>query len=237
MARILIWDIETSDLRPDWGTTLCIGYKFLGDKKPTVISIMDFPGWEADVTDDSRLVKKFHEIMMTADMYVTFYGKDFDLKWMNSKFLEQGLPVLPPIAHVDNFYVAKTHLNLSRKSLDNLSKFLKLGKKKYYVEGAIWKRARVGDPVALGKVIQHCAADVNITEEAYLKLRPLVRQHPRVNGYANCEACGSDKLQRRGYALSTLKGKRQRVQCQNCGHWSLRPWEELLPKEKVVPGA
>jgi len=196
-----------------------------------VISIMDFADWDKNVTDDRQLVEAFHKIMMEASMYVTFYGKNFDLKWMNSKFLEYGLPVLPGTAHVDLYFTGKAHLNLSRKGLDNYSKFLHLNKKKYYVEGSMWKLARVGNPEALAKVIQHCAADVNITEQLYLKLRPLVRQHPRISNYESCAACGSPRLQRRGKALSTTKGPRQRVQCMGCGHWSQRPWEERLPTE------
>lgn len=229
MARILLWDIETSDLRADWGTTLCIGYKWYDEDEVHVISIMDYPGWKKDVTDDSRLVKDFHKIMMEADMYVTYYGKGFDLKWMNSKFLEHGLPILPNTAHVDLFYTAKSNLNLSRKSLDNVSRFLNLDEKKYRVDGARWKRARVGDPDALREVVEHCRADVQITEQAYNILRPLVRQHPRIGEYEACQHCGSNKLQRRGKALSTTKGARQRVQCQDCGGWSLRPMDEDIP--------
>lgn len=226
MARILVWDIETSDLRADWGTTLCIGYKWYGESDVHVMSIMDYPNWKKDVTDDSRLVKDFHKIMMEADMYVTYFGKGFDLKWMNTKFLEHGLPILPNTAHVDLFYTAKSNLNLSRKSLDNVSRTFKLEDKKYRVDGDIWKKARVGDPESLKQVIEHCHADIVITEQAYELLRPLIRQHPRVSEYECCQACGSEKLQRRGKALSTTKGARQRVQCQNCGHWSLRPADE-----------
>lgn len=220
MAKILIWDIETSDLRADWGTTLCIGYKWYDESKVHVLSIMDYPGWRKDVTDDSRLVKDFHKIMMEADMYVTYFGKGFDLKWMNTKFLQHGLPILPNTAHVDLFYTAKSNLNLSRKSLDNVSRAFGLEEKKYRVDGDIWKRARVGDPECLKQVIEHCYADILITQQAYELLRPLVRQHPRVSEFYTCRNCGGDHLQRRGAMLSTTKGKKIRFQCMDCAAWS-----------------
>ena len=231
--KALVFDIETSDLRPDWGTTLCIGYKWIGDKKPTVLSIMDYDGWQENVTDDKRLIETFHKVMMESQMYISFYGKDFDLKWLNSKFLEYGLPILPSTAHVDLYYTAKGNLNLSRKSLDNLSKFLGLKKKKYYVEGAIWKLARVGKPDAIKKLIDHCAADVEITEEAYYKLRGFVRQHPRINGYWTCRVCGSNRLQSRGKELTTTKGTMIRFKCTDCGSWSRYPEKdaEVINKE------
>jgi uncharacterized protein YprB with RNaseH-like and TPR domain len=231
MAKILIWDLECTDLKSDWGTLLCVGYKYLGDEQPTVISIMDYEGWEKDVTNDRKLVTAFHKILSECDMQVTFYGKMFDMPWMTGKFLEYELAPLPNIPHVDLFFTARSNMRITRKSLDSISKYLHLPQKKYYVEGALWKLARVGNPEAIKKVIQHCAADIKVTEALYHRLRPLVRMHPRVNGYEACAACGSKKLQRRGKALSTTKGARQRVQCQGCGSWSLRPWDEVLPGE------
>lgn len=223
MAKILVWDLETSDLRSDWGFTICGGYKWLDDKEVYCPSIMDYEGWQEDPTNDRKLVKELHRVLSQAEMIVTFYGKGFDLKWMNSKCLEHGLPVLPNIPHVDLFFVAKSNLNLSRKSLDNIGKYLNLPKKKFYVSGAIWKRARIGKADAIQKVIEHCKADVLMTEKLYYRLRPLVRQHPRVKGYWDCRSCGGNRLQRRGYTLTVTKGRQVRFKCNDCGGWSTYP--------------
>jgi uncharacterized protein YprB with RNaseH-like and TPR domain len=222
MSRILFWDIESSDLRSDWGFTICTGYKWMGEDEIHCPSVLDYPNWKDDLTDDSRLIKDVHKVLASADLLVTFYGKGFDLKWMNSKFLRHGLPVLPNHPHVDLYYIARSNLNLSRKSLDNLATYLKLGAKKYHVGGEIWQRARVGHEPSIRKVIEHCKADVTLTEKLYMKLRPLVRQHPRVDGWAPCRVCGSTKLQKRGYAMTSTKGKRVRVMCSQCGAWETR---------------
>jgi len=234
MAKILIYDIECTDLDADWGTLLCVGFKWLGDKTPTVISILDYPG--KDVIDDSNLTKTFHEIASQADMVITYFGKGFDQPWMNSKYLEHNLGWLPNTPHVDLFYIAKSNVKVSRKSLDNLVSTYSLGKK-YNVSKRNWRLAKAGIEEGIKEVIKHCYVDVNLTEKLYYLFRPGIRQHPRVSGYENCAACGSNKLQRRGVALSTMKGKRQRVQCMNCAHWSLRPWTEVLPKERIVEKA
>lgn len=222
MARILVWDLETSDLRSDWGFTICGGFKWLGEKEVYCPSILDYEGWEQDPTNDRKLIRDLHKVLTQADMIVTFYGKGFDLKWMNSKCLEYGLPVLPNSPHVDLYFVARSNLNLSRKSLDNIGRYLNLPKKKFHVAGSIWKQARIGRPEAIKKVIEHCKADVLMTEKLYYRLRPLVRQHPRVEGWAPCRACGSNKLQRRGYAMTATKGRRIRVQCTACSAWETR---------------
>lgn len=228
MSKILIYDIECTDLNADWGSLVCVGYKWLGDKNPTIISILDYPG--KDVLDDSNLVKAFHAIASQADMVITYFGKGFDQPYMTSKYLENRLEWLPNTPHVDLFFTAKSNVKVSRKSLDNLVSLYSLGKK-YNVSRRHWRLAKAGVAEGIREVIKHCYVDVNLTEKLYYLFRPGIRLHPRIAEYEACAACGSKKLQRRGKALSTTKGPRQRVQCQGCGHWSLRPWDELLPGE------
>src|ERR1700674_4282950 len=140
MTRILTWDLECTDLKSDWGTLLCVGYKYLDEKQVHVISIMDYDGWDKDVTNDRKLVADFHKVLSECDMQVTFYGKMFDWPWMTGKFLEYGLEPLPNIPHVDLFFTARSNMRITRKSLDNISKYLGLPQKKYYVEGKLWKQ-------------------------------------------------------------------------------------------------
>lgn len=221
MPKILFYDIEVTDLNADWGTLLCVGYKWLGEKDPTVISILDYPG--KNFLDDSNLVKAFNDVIAQADMVITYFGKGFDQPWMQAKYSLYDIKPLANVPHVDLFFTAKSNLKLSRKSLDNLVIFYKLGKK-YNVSVADWKLAKIGDPHGVAEVVKHCYVDVNLTEKLYLKkLRPYVRMHPRIGEYGECNNCGSSKLQRRGYATTTTKGKRIRAQCTNCGSWHTFP--------------
>lgn len=230
--KILLFDIESTHLKADWATLLCIGWKWYEDDKVNVPSLMDYTNWKKDVTDDSKLLRDFHATMMEADMLVGYFSKGFDIKMLQSKFLEIGLPVLPNIPHVDLFYTVKANMTLTRKSLDNVSRYLGLENEKTHLSGKIWKRAMAGHTEAIGYVIDHCKADVLVLEELYTKLRPMVRTHPRVAEYGSCNNCGSNKLQRRGYALTTTKGRRVRTQCQQCGAWHTFP--ELQISSGVV---
>lgn len=217
--KILLWDIECTHLKADFGTCLCIGYKWLGQKKVHVPSIMDYKGWQKDTTNDKKLLQEFYKVASEADMWVTYYGKGFDVPYIQAKLLEHGLPYLPPVPHVDLYFTVKSNLALSRKSLANVSTFLQLDAKKTPVAGTVWKRATTGHGPSIRYVIDHCKADVNLLEEAYYKLRPLVRTHPRVNGYGPCNVCGSEKVQSRGYMINTLRNKKRKMQCQDCGNW------------------
>lgn len=219
-AKILLWDLETTHLKADFGTLLCAGYKWLGEKKIYVPTIADTKRFQRDPTDDYDLVKSFAEVLREADIWVTYFGKGFDVKFMQAKMLEHGLGILPNTPHVDLYFVVKQNLALSRKSLGNVATFLNFEAAKTPVDGRTWKKAMAGSRAALKYIVDHCRADVALLEEAYLMLRPLVRQHPRVaQAIEPCRVCGGTRLQRRGLAVRVTKGERYRWHCQNCGSW------------------
>lgn len=219
LTRCLILDIETTHLKPDFGTILCIGYKWLGEKKPKIISITDFPNFKKDPTDDSEVVKAFYPILVEADILVTYFGTGFDVKYITSKLLEHRLEFLPNTPHVDLFYVVKGKMLLSRKSLQNTGLFLGCTAQKTPISGRIWKRAMCGHRASIKYIETHCASDVNLTEEVYMRLRPLVRQHPRRAGLGDCRVCGGDKLQLRGRYVAVTGGEQSRIYCRACGAW------------------
>lgn len=221
MAKILLWDIESTGLKGDFATILCIGYKWFGEKAVSVISITDFPEFTKDPNNDGPLMKAFMKIYNQADMTVTYYGTGFDRKMMYTKLLEHNLEIPANIPMVDLFWTVKGNTTLSRKSLATVAEFLKLKTHKTLVLGRIWKKAMSGHAPSIKYIIKHCIADVKVLEETYVRLRPLVRTHPRVDGAEPCRYCGSLRLQRRGLARTAL-AVRQRVQCQKCGGWDSR---------------
>jgi uncharacterized protein YprB with RNaseH-like and TPR domain len=220
--KILFWDIETTHLKADFGTCLCIGYKWAGAAKPKVISITDYESWDTDRTDDSGVIADFADVYRQAEIVVTYFGKRFDLPYINAKMAEYGQEFLPNTPHLDLFFTVKSNLALSRKSLQNVGYHLGLSAEKTPVEGRIWKKAATGDPKSVKYIVDHCKADVLLLEEAYYRLRPLIRQHPRVAGPDPCRTCGSRHLQRRGKVVTALLSPRYRVQCQDCGTWETR---------------
>ena len=227
-SRILLFDIESTHLKADWATVLCIGWKWYGEETVEVPSLMDYKGWKNDVTDDRKLLTSFYQTLSTADLLVTYFGKGFDIKMLQSKFLEYNLTVLPNIPHVDLFYTVKSNMTLTRKSLDNVSRYLGFENEKTHLDGKTWKRAMAGHVDAMNYVIEHCSADVLVLEELYTKLRPMIRTHPRIAGWMPCRVCGSYRLQKRGPAMTVTKGERWRVQCMDCGAWENRSTDHSL---------
>jgi uncharacterized protein YprB with RNaseH-like and TPR domain len=235
-SRILLWDIETSDLDPHWGTILCIGYKWLGEKKVHLISVRDF---ETAHFDDKGVVQGFREVLETADIEVTHNGTLFDKPFLQSRMLYKknvkGLPVtkhyLPQIAPVDTYMASKSKLRGS-KALDKLARFLGCNVTKTRVEPEVWLEAQRGDKKALKYVEDHCVKDVLVLEEVYLKVRPMMKRHPKVGAYGT-HSCGSRHFQSRGTYSTTSKGLMKRFECQGCGGWfamSEKDVAKYLPK-------
>jgi uncharacterized protein YprB with RNaseH-like and TPR domain len=231
--RILFWDLETSNLDADFGSILCVGYKWADENKVNIISIDSFARFAEDPTDDREVVRAFLKVYSQADISVTYFGGlgNFDLPFFQAKILEHGFALPKKVEMLDLFYTAKSNLKISRKSMKNVAKFLKLKNQKedFPLEGKVWRRARAGHAPSLRYVYKHCVLDILVLEELYYKLRPLIRTHPRLGP---CRFCGSDRIQRRGIAVCRAERTRQRIQCQECAAWDLVP----LKKEKKKVG-
>lgn len=229
-SKILIYDLEVSDLDADWGHTICIGYKWLGDEGATVLSQMDYKGWKKDILDDSRLWADFSKVFAQADITVGYFNTGFDRPYMYAKLLKHRLPIPANVPNVDLFYIAKSNMKLRRKSMDNVTNYLGLQDvdvHKTPVGGELWQRARVGDPKGIEMVVEHCRADIELTERLYNLFRPLIRTHPRVSGYGPCRTCGSKHLTRQGTKKTVNKGNMYQIKCSDCGSWDTRNAKEL----------
>ena len=224
--RILFYDIETTDLQADFGNMLAFGYKWLDEPDAHVISLLDtnkecLECGRVDAVSDKLLVAAAWPILASADAWVTWYGKGFDAKFLNTRVLDNGLTPLPPIPHIDLYFTAKCHLKLSSNRLANVQDFLNLPTVKTPLTKRVWRQAQAGHVPSIVYIIDHCEKDVLVLEEAYEKLKPYVRQHPYLGKRGTCRVCNSTRLQRRGKVASRA-GKFVRVCCMECGAWGQR---------------
>ena len=217
-ARILVYDIEATNLDAEFGYVLAIGYKFIGEpaRKTVVLSIDQFPRYEKDRTDDKPLLKAFEPIYMSADAILHYNGIRYDEPFVNTRRIVHGLDPLPRKPRIDLLYTAKSTLKIRSKSLDRVAKLLQTKNQKSPVTGQHWVRAMSGYKASLQYISRHCRADVLVLEEVYLRLRGRVYNHPRVStDLAACRFCGGNVI-KRGFALTQLKNRPQKVQCKEC---------------------
>lgn len=224
--NIVIWDIEANNLNANFGFTICIGWKRLGESKSHVISVRDDKKrFKKDPTDDTYVLKTIYPILRDADAWVTWYGKRFDEPFVNSRLLIKGLPLLPPAVHIDGWETCRTRLKLHRNGLASASSFLGL-ESKTFLDPPTWLRAASGHAPSVKYIEDHCYQDVEVTEKVYYKLRALTRIHPNTllptykeGDKPKCPTCGSLKLMKQGYRYAQVS-RTQRYQCNNCHGWT-----------------
>jgi len=169
-TRIGYLDIEADGLRADFATMLtwCIKEKG-GSVRYDVVTKKEL----FDGDSDKRLIQSIVDEMKKYDIIVGYYSTIYDLAFIRAKALHYGIdfPEYGSLYHWDLYYVVKSKLNLSRKSLDNACDFLGI-KGKTPIDKEVWRKAKYGDVKALQEVLQHNIGDVIITEKLHEKLAP-----------------------------------------------------------------
>lgn len=221
--RILIWDIEATSLNADFGYMLCFGYKWYGERTTKVVSVTDFEKHGDDVTNDREVVKAALAVLDSADMWVTWYGKRFDVPFIQSRLMYHGLPVLGMKPHYDGWETARKKMRLHSNRLASVSAFLEV-EEKTPLSGPIWVRAGAGHKPSIRYIRQHCKQDVIVLEQVYTRLRTIASTHPNLSIQPRalvvegrrCPTCGHDSLISRGYVYK-VTCVYQRFVCKDCG--------------------
>lgn len=219
--RILIWDLESTGLRADFGRLLCFSYKWHGEKTvhlETIRGTKAFQkpgGWDGD---DSELVRKLHKLLSEADSLVHHFGDRFDLKFFKTRLLELGL-CFPSIHTVDTWKVAKKHLLLQSNRMANIADFLG-GEQKSSVPKRDWIKANFGNAVAIKKLEKYCKQDVATLAGIYEKLLPYTNtiNHNLFHHKEGCPKCGCTDTKLSGFRYTAI-GKIQRMACKGCHTW------------------
>ena len=129
--KILVFDIEAAGvqgLKADRSFVVAFGFKWLGEKKTTVITVLDYPG--KDCQDDGPLLKAVSEIISKAEGMIAHFGSFYDRPFLEARLLRAGLPPIPNSRLTDTCLVARKKFCLSSNRLGNLAEFLEVYTKK-----------------------------------------------------------------------------------------------------------
>jgi uncharacterized protein YprB with RNaseH-like and TPR domain len=233
-AKVLFFDLETApclgwtwgmyeqnviDLKHSW-FILSLAYKWQGKKKITVRALPDFK--RRDREDDSGLVRELWGLFDEADVVVAHNGDKFDIKKSNARFIKHGLKPPAPYKQIDTLKMARKKFAFVSNRLDDLSAYLKVGRKLPHTGWSMWKRCiEDDDPKAWRMMRRYNAHDVRLLEAVYDRLAPWDSAHPNLSLYSDspgCPCCTSIKIQRRGFNVARTR-RTARFQCTDCGHW------------------
>jgi uncharacterized protein YprB with RNaseH-like and TPR domain len=221
-ARILHFDIEATSLEASFGTCLCMGYRYNDQKTTRIATAEQFPAKKGE-EPDAGLMRHLHDLITNeADILVSWYGKEYDRKFLNARMLMAGLPPMPPLSseHIDLFFTYRANLKLHSGRLQGVSEALGCPISKTPVRADVWRAAQRGDAKALAYVVDHCKRDVDILHWLYGKLRPYVRQHPPVTPHKDaCRVCGIVDWKSNGLRFR-MGALQRRLQCKGCGTWT-----------------
>lgn len=236
--KILIFDIETTDLKGNKGHLLTLAAKYMDEEDIFTWRIDDHPDYGTtpkSFMNDSWMVKQFIDLVHESDMLVGQFIDRFDIPFINTRALAAGINPLPQIRTVDTWKVMRSTLALTSNRLKTGAAFLnrKDEQKMDSLDISDWMLAEHGDRKTITEMLKYNVQDVIATESLYKKLRPLIKNHPNVaapvfggDPRLQCPACASMRTTSTGsYYTKTMSVKRRR--CKDCG----TPFEESRSKK------
>lgn len=233
--RRLFFDIETSPniglfWEAGWKKTIsveniikeraiiCICYKWEDEKE--VYSL----NWDSKQSD-KKMLSQFIEVANLSDEMVGHNGDKFDLAWIRTRCLFNGIKMFPKYTTIDTLKISRSKFKFNSNRLDYIAKFLGM-KGKIKTEFSLWKNIVLNnDKVAMASMIKYCKGDVSILEKVFKHLRGHMdpKTHYGVifnQDRGSCPECGCEDLEiiRRRTTATGLK--KIQYQCKSCGHYN-----------------
>lgn len=197
---------------------LSFAYKVQGQKKIHYHCLADYPGYEKDRHNDKALVTDLHRfVFRNADLLIGHNIDRFDSRKARARFLAHGLPPPPPVKTIDTLKLARRVFKLDSNRLAAVGEYLGLGGKAVTTGWHLWESCINGDRTAWRRMGIYNRRDVDLLEKVYDRLAPWNPTVPYV-GQPGCPSCYSEHVTQRGFLVNRA-GRRQRWQCQSCGHW------------------
>jgi DNA polymerase elongation subunit (family B) len=215
------------------GLILSFGYKFEGERKPSVLKLTDYKNFKKDRRDDSALVQHSLDIIASADVLVGFFSKKCDIKYLNTRAAKHGFDYPQSTPHIDLHQTAKAKFSMGSTRLDEVARLLGLpGKTKGMNFPHDWQTVLMANDkearAAMDKIANYNKQDIEVTQAVYKKLRPIIKGHPNIGaaidaGKPLCVGCGSNHVVKVGARMTATKGMSQRWRCQDCGTYQCLP--------------
>jgi hypothetical protein len=200
---------------------LSFAVKWADRKTVKTYALPDYPGYRKDKCNDKRLAADLWNTLTAADIIIAHNGDAFDLKKINSRLAVHGFTPPAPSKSIDTLKDARRNFKFDSNKLDNLGRYLGVGRKLPHTGGHLWRKCIEGHMPAWRLMRRYNAQDVRLLESVYYKLRPWSKTHPDLRVYSGAEGCPkclSTHVQRRGEAVAKSR-KYQRFQCMECSTW------------------
>jgi DNA polymerase elongation subunit (family B) len=235
-CKILVFDIETYPFLAytfnkwktninddfivhDWGM-LCWSAKWLFSDEVLSDKMTEE---ELNNLDDSRISRSIWELIDEADVVIAHNGVKFDIRKVNTKFLEYNIGRPSPYQVIDTLVHVRKRFSITSNRLDYIAQNFFGIEGKLKTETGLWRRCMDKDYSALEFMSEYCDQDVKVLEDVYLLMRSWISPHPNlallaVSENDGCPVCLSEEREFTKTTYNTYVNRYEAYRCGNCGH-------------------
>lgn len=163
---VCVFDIEATGLKGDYNSILLATVKPIG--KPCRTFMVDRPG------DDRRLVRELRDELHKYAMWVSFYGKGFDVPMLRARLLLHGMAQLEKRLHLDMYWTLKATVLTARRSQAHLLRWLQAPSQKMDLSPEEWNMVLANPRKGLRVMKARCESDCLGLEALYHRAKHLV---------------------------------------------------------------
>lgn len=172
--KIGFFDIETSNLKANFGIILC--WCILSDDDILYEDWITLKDIKQGI-EDKRVVENAIDTMKKFDRISGHYSSYFDLPFLRTRALIHGVefPEYGKLYHTDVWKMAKKNLCLHSNRQDCVSEAILGATVKTRIDVKAWRQSMIGNKDAMKEVVDHCEKDVTDLKSNFYKLLPYVR--------------------------------------------------------------
>ena len=161
--RVAYFDIETTGFKPDIHRIICAVILSYPDMEYHVFR-QDKIEHKKNFTDDTEMCKLIRDCLEDHHIVVTWWGKGFDIPFLNTRLVQNGERKLRNHLHIDPYYYHKGWHGVKpgRASLEAVGDFYDVSERKYKVDKEVWTEVSIGDPDAMEIIAERCRSDVKL---------------------------------------------------------------------------
>lgn len=170
--------------------------------------------------DDTRVVKKAHQLLEKADYVIMHNGDKHDWPIILERIISLGLPPINEPVFIDTLKMSKK-IKAASRSLDFLTKKFQLPLKRQSEPGTWLAASLHGDRKAIKSIEEYGKGDIPTLQALYYKLAPYIKN--KLNrGIGSdrpcCTNCASNDLSK-AKSRRSAKFLKQQWQCNDCGKY------------------
>lgn len=174
-ADIVAFDIETTNLKANFGRVLACCFAPLGSEEVIVMRGDEKKYKRKKLYDDSALVLDIKEYLESKWCWLSWNGKLFDIPFLNARLVLAGEEPIEKRMHCDLMYYSRGNsMKLNNSRLDTVAKAFELKEQKTELIPREWVEAMMLDHDALDEVSKHCVQDVKVLRELFPILSPFI---------------------------------------------------------------